>query len=119
MYTLQEMYDKQRKYFSRPGAVLAKAAPLGEACSYRDENGNACAVGCLIPDNAYDPSFENAGIAGLYPNSELQALFGDEGVFYGYLQETQDAHDNAKDVPAFLLELDRIAMDYGLEVAGI
>jgi hypothetical protein len=30
--------------------------------AYRGENGTKCAVGCLIPDEAYDPSIENKGI---------------------------------------------------------
>lgn len=31
---------------------------LVDECRYRGDNGTACAVGCLIPDEKYDPSIE-------------------------------------------------------------
>lgn len=49
--TTQEAYETIRAYFSRPDAVLARGTK-GE-CQYRTPDGNACAVGCLIPDELY------------------------------------------------------------------
>ena len=31
-------------------------------CVYRGENGLKCAIGCLIPDELYDPDFDNSGL---------------------------------------------------------
>lgn len=33
-----------------------------EVCRYRGEDGMMCAVGCLIPDDKYDPEMEGVGI---------------------------------------------------------
>jgi hypothetical protein len=34
-------------------------------CVYRDSEGRACAVGCLIPDDVYDPGAEGPTVANL------------------------------------------------------
>lgn len=31
----------------------------GDACFYRGPNGTSCAVGCLIPDDQYDPNMDS------------------------------------------------------------
>ena len=38
-------------------------------CLYRGPNGTSCAVGCLIPDDQYDPTIEHQGVA----STEVQA----------------------------------------------
>jgi hypothetical protein len=35
---------------------------LPNGCAYRGDDGDKCAVGCLIPDHLYDARFEGAGI---------------------------------------------------------
>lgn len=32
----------------------------GVSCLYRGPNGTSCAVGCLIPDDQYDPKMDNS-----------------------------------------------------------
>jgi hypothetical protein len=32
-------------------------------CEYRDARGNQCAIGCLIPDELYDPLMEGSGVS--------------------------------------------------------
>jgi hypothetical protein len=89
--TKQETYEAIREFFSRPGAVLAKAAGRFEwhesrneyvfvpeemdpdtlgydeanenVCFYRhpDNPDVRCAFGCLIPDEFYAPAMENRG----------------------------------------------------------
>ena len=34
-------------------------------CKYRARNGNKCAIGILIPDEQYDPAFEDKSVHGL------------------------------------------------------
>lgn len=55
--TLQDLYDQMVAYFSREDAVIARENFDG-TCLYRTEQGNKCAVGCLIPDANYRGYFE-------------------------------------------------------------
>lgn len=43
--------------------VVQATSSIG--CAYRGLNGTTCAVGCLIPDEMYDPIFENKGMRDL------------------------------------------------------
>lgn len=124
--TLQEAYEAIRKYFTRPGAVLASD---GDRCVYLSEHtGAKCAVGCLIPSGLYDP-----GIEGMNAEEALERLkrrkpakfakvFGggtedDSDLLYLFLERAQDAHDcNSSTVEEFVLHLDRIAEYSGLDV---
>lgn len=44
--------------------LVAQGGPAmsGHNCVYRGESGSKCAVGCLIPDELYDPVIENLGV---------------------------------------------------------
>lgn len=37
--------------------------PNGQSCVYRDEDGNKCAIGCLIPDELYTPEVEGMTVS--------------------------------------------------------
>ena len=43
-------------------------------CVYRDAYGNECAIGCLIPDELYDPEMENIAIERF--NKEISPFHG-------------------------------------------
>jgi hypothetical protein len=45
--------------------------PDGGICAYRGRNENMCAVGCLIADDEYDPSWEGRGIDLLVEENQL------------------------------------------------
>ena len=34
----------------------------GNTCAYRGDGGTMCAVGCLMKDDEYDPSWEGSGV---------------------------------------------------------
>lgn len=55
----QHAYEQMREYFSHPNAKLAKTK--SGTCLYRTDDGRKCALGCLIPDDLYDPAFEGEG----------------------------------------------------------
>lgn len=57
--TDQELYNKVKAH------LLAQRtkAMYGNMCRYRTPDGLKCAIGCLIPDDKYNPSFEGRGIA--------------------------------------------------------
>lgn len=64
LLTLQGVYDKVARHLLTQRArsrlsVAPHCKDLGGGCAYRGEGGRACAVGCLIPDNAYDPGFDD------------------------------------------------------------
>ena len=59
----QEIFDKVAVHLlTQPRSLTGN----GGGCMYRGDNGTKCAVGCLIPDNEYDPSIE-----GLFMNDRL------------------------------------------------
>ena len=43
----------------------------GNTCAYRGDGGTMCAVGCLMTDDEYDPSWENKGIIVLVEQNML------------------------------------------------
>ena len=56
----QEILNRVTVHLYRQGKQAKK--PMedgGNFCLYRAPDGSKCAVGCLIPDELYDPSFEN------------------------------------------------------------
>lgn len=59
--TPQEIFNKVVTHLFDQGGK----SEHGGLCRYRDPYGNSCAVGCLIPDEIYDPGIEGAGLRGL------------------------------------------------------
>ncbi|MGQ7794514.1 hypothetical protein ACUN0C_19085 [Faunimonas sp. B44] len=51
---MQETFDKVVRHLFAQG----KQAKERDTCRYRTADGLMCAVGCLISDEDYDPSFE-------------------------------------------------------------
>jgi hypothetical protein len=70
------------------------------SCMYRGEEGRSCAVGCLIPDEMYDPSIERKiyDMFNVSDNSYREAIYeylgGEEHV--KFLRLMQLAHDNTE-----------------------
>lgn len=110
--TKQEAYERIRAYFSREGAVLAKDE---FGCYYRMgavATGDACAVGCLIPDEKYTYRMEQRGVEVVYAKCpELKPL--DD-----FLRRAQHKHDSSTEVSTFIKELDALADAEGLEVVA-
>lgn len=89
------------------------------SCFYRHE-GLKCAVGCLISDDAYDETLEdatplNAAVKEALRKSGWSFTLGG----YQFLRELQEVHDfwTIRDSVDFVIEqIDRVAEEYGLEV---
>jgi hypothetical protein len=136
----QETYEAIREFFSRPGAVLARARGYFNddavfqpdenasdiACFYRhpDDPAIRCSVGCVIPDELYEPAMETKSAFALiakYP--ALQELFPwASGTMAkgrpAMLDSIQVIHDeNAEDAADFVQRLDRLAHSLGLTVS--
>ena len=137
--TTQEAYEGIRRHFSRR-YVLFGAGPspkgLGTVCLYRGDgdpaNDTRCAVGCLIPNDLYDPAMESVGVLDLIDNfGVLQGYF--YGVDTGFLRAAQTLHDRYGIAAvrdnlnrysqtyeilrgAFIRELDGLAVANGLSI---
>lgn len=94
--TDQELFDKVAKHLLtqkiRSVGLYSKGAPVMQ-CMYRGPNGLKCAVGCIIPDELYDPSFEGKAINSLkISNALIDAGIVSEGQIL-LLAELQSLHD--------------------------
>lgn len=144
--TTQEVYEFQRAYFSRPGAVLAKIihryTEEGDpvtSCLYRTQDGNKCAVGCLIPDSIYDKAIEDDDSPEWVDHEtigeqiegnpvdevvhwpELRELLNGESEEgqrkLHFLEQAQQLHDNtAKDAADLVRLLDVLAHEFHLQL---
>ena len=110
----QEAYDRIVEYFTRPDAKLG----LSDAgkCVYRGQDGQRCAAGCLIPDEAYDPSFEYKTFFSISCSPGLLDAMGINYDTATFIDQCQSAHDAADDLDAFLSDLDRVAKEFELQV---
>ncbi len=86
---------KPQKIFDRVATHLLtqkKKSQRGGSCLYRGPKGLKCAIGCLIPDNKYDPEMENAAVEGLFLSyPAISKLLGEYNE--NLLVELQDIHD--------------------------
>jgi hypothetical protein len=121
----QTAYERIREYFSRPGAEQAVVTYGTDApsCRYRTPEGNACAAGCLIPDELYDEGLEGGTFYALvdplhatpYYNEELKAYFAN--VDPQFVRQAQIEHDDlGADFDTFIVRLDALALTHGLSV---
>lgn len=62
----REVSTKIRDHLIKQRAVSVQEDEHG-TCAYRGANGLMCAVGCLIPDDKYNPEWENTAISGQNP----------------------------------------------------
>ena len=128
--TTQEAYDDIRAYFTRPGAKLAVSSSSTNTtpCKYRTEDGDQCAVGCLIPEALYSPRMEDQPLKALlrsFPDVATHLCWTPETV--AFLQGAQRRHDQSAwyehrslggdGVRRFIGLLDELAECLGLELS--
>lgn len=63
----QEIFEKAATHLLKQGV---KSTDDGR-CRYRGPDNTMCAVGALIPDNAYDPDFEGISVKSLDPTDDF------------------------------------------------
>lgn len=83
----QEIFDKVVDHLFTQGEPAMGTNTL--SCLYRGENGQMCAVGCLIPDDLYDVYMEGYGVGDLLDTYTLPDLVGN----YTLLSRLQRLHD--------------------------
>ena len=84
----QEIFDTVAKHL-----LTQKKRSDGpmQNCLYRSKSGLKCAIGCLIPDEKYSPSFEGMSIRQLDKTKVLPAAY--QGVSLAFLGGLQRLHD--------------------------
>jgi hypothetical protein len=113
----QDIFDHVAEHLMKQGDRAWDAGR--EMCRYRDNQGRACAVGCLIPTAAYKLSFEGADVDQLLygrigPRSGLHVLRKHEDL----LRALQRVHDDGEvaDWPPRLRE---VANLFGLKAPKV
>ena len=68
----QDVYNRVKAHLHS----MVGPARDGSSCVYRGDSGSRCAVGCLIPDDKYDPAIEGLVVARIAENdvAESQAV---------------------------------------------
>lgn len=116
----QTAYDRMRAYFSHPEAIIARS---DDQCKYRvkqDPDGPGCAIGCLIPNDMYNPEWEE--IRSLQTILNIEGEFSTLGAFFchvnlKFLTQAQDLHDRlSNDAAHFVRLLDELAFKLDLTV---
>lgn len=115
--TVQEVFDAVWQAFVVEGRPFAVSPDKNEhgvyPCLYRGPNGTKCAIGLIIPDEEYDPEFENERA-----NTVLRKLGYDfEPLLVGYLRIDADSvqlelHDEPARMPEFDQDRERLRYYY-------
>ena len=113
--TAQEVFDKVYWHLLRQGRRSMLEHEKGEICAYRGEGGTKCAVGCLIPDDAYSPSMEGLGVHQLRRSGDNNPLTAIGLEHFYLLRSLQSVHDR-DDPSIWRRQLKRVANAFSLEV---
>jgi len=114
--TNQELFDRVVSHLRIQGTP---ATDEHGACMYRTEDGLRCAIGCLIPDDRYDPRWEGKASRSVVRgwDQEILSAAGIESQQRELAYALQTAHDTWGDDcgPLDEINLARIATEYGLK----
>lgn len=114
--TKQEIFDRVEQHLAQQGEPALCMLPQYDeydeeySCAYRTPRGLKCAAGCLIPDEKYNPEFENATFSGVL-------LFGTltcDPDLVDFIENLQMAHDARGSLHELQNELRDIANEYDL-----
>ena len=111
--TEQDAFNKIYEWFSDPSHAKSYDAHQ-MLCKYRDDHGNKCAIGVLIPDELYDPAMENMSLGEVV--DRLPSVFDDVNMSMNFLLRVQHAHDDAHDRENVIEQLQIVADGFQLEV---
>lgn len=141
--TKQEIFEKVVIHLRNQGRrATGKSHPMAASkCKYRTSDGLKCGIGCLIPDELYDPSFEGKSVTcvarrlhakfgvdrfSLYPNDFVtdgfctpaaDGILASTGAPCMYLEDLQGIHDSWDETPTDLEErVSEFASTWGVDV---
>lgn len=114
--TNQQIFDRVAKHLLKQGARALETDGSGSV--YYAENGNRCAIGCLIPKGRYAPEIEHCAVDDLrfrFPGY-LEAIFGSRvSRNMPLLEELQRVHDMTEP-SEWAGELAKTACKFGLKL---
>lgn len=90
----QEIFETVARHLFAQGRP---AYDLSDGCLYRGPNGTKCAVGCLIPDDRYDPAMEHHAVQDLSREAFNLPEIKDHEDLLASLQNVHDASSNCID----------------------
>jgi hypothetical protein len=114
--TKQEIFDTVVRHLKKQGRLAKQFTTDSEGravkqCCYRADNGDKCAVGCLITDDEYNPGMEDMSVTLLQMGDRLPTRLTPH---VDFLETLQAAHDSSSTVEQCMVRL-RIAAD----IAGL
>jgi hypothetical protein len=116
MKTNQQVFDFVATHLFAQGR---QAKDIDGSCMYRSPEGNACAVGCLIPDDMYKSEMEFRGVVRLVETAALRGytvpdLIKDKISLLYKLQQTHDLNQNWESTEAMRKALTTVANHFKL-----
>ena len=113
--TNQEAFDKVVAFLTKQNC--RSMSVNGLYCAYRGIGGMKCAVGCLIPDDEYDPKMDGLGsldIRSILKDFSIPSL---NGIAVDLLESLQRVHDNVS--PEYWQgKFEEVAHKFGLVFNG-
>lgn len=104
----QTVFDKVVRHLHKQGKRAFQDNAVGGACLYRTKEGLTCAVGCLIPEEAYHSSMEGKNVTAILDFMPKYFEHVD------LLEELQNVHDSSKSRSWLVRELRSVAVQFGL-----
>lgn len=86
--TMQGVFDTVVRHLREQGAKSIRSDAKG--CGYRGIGGMACAVGCLIDDDVYDPRMEGSVLYALFDTYPSLSHLKEYGPILAPLQRLHD-----------------------------
>jgi hypothetical protein len=114
--TAQEIFDRVWTHF----VVEGNPRSINDCgCAYRGHGGAKCAVGVLIPDEEYAPSFEGLSVESFFINPDCPPSIAAMKEHVGLLGALQGAHDSAGSPAALSVRLRGVAARYSIALPKV
>lgn len=114
--TRQEMFDAAYIGLASQGFIRSMS---NQGCAYRGDEGRRCAIGWIMPDEAYSPDLEGLSPMNCEIEKALDLASGDI-CFADELQEAHDGDAHEGDTPEAMKErLESFAIKYNLTVPQV
>jgi hypothetical protein len=112
--SMNQIFKKVSRHLIKQNAKCTD----GDTCQYRNEAGQSCAIGCLIPDADYHDELEGSSTSDDLVKKALHSVIGVDPASrinkLALLDDLQTVHDDA-DVIDWPTKLERVRDCFNLE----
>lgn len=121
--TKQKTFDTVYRGLAKQG--FERSINGEETCVYRGDHHRKCAAGILIPDELYDPAFENGTInpqpspATKEASRRVTKVMDALGHDLYFVRDLQRLHDNSYSAADLKLKIQNFARDNDLKIPAI